>query len=169
MIKNNDIIKTEDGEIFYFPKFNEDVRNMISNIFSPRVNSASRSIMELASKLPYNYSIKKIRKDKDTPWTVQHILEIPVAGYEKNEIKVNFKNNILTVSFEPKEEVFEETPNEENIAIKTGITHSSFKMQWAIKNITPDCVESCRINKGILTIKINEKTPIDDSTEIPIA
>lgn len=33
MIKNNDIIKTEDGEIFYFPKFNEDVRNMISNIF----------------------------------------------------------------------------------------------------------------------------------------
>ena len=85
------------------------------------------------------YNIRKIDKDK-------YQLEMALAGFLKDDIEVEVKENTLTVSVKPsnkKEESF----------VHRGIAQRAFKRQWTL--IEHLEVKNAQFKDGILIIDMN--------------
>jgi molecular chaperone IbpA len=108
------------------------------NIFD-RLSSLSQ--FEIPNYPPYN--IRKIDKDK-------YQLEMALAGFSKDDIEVEVKENILTVSVKPsnkKEESF----------VHRGIAQRAFKRQWTL--IEHLEVKDAQFKDGVLIIDMKLNLP----------
>jgi len=108
------------------------------NIFD-RLSSLSQ--FEIPNYPPYN--IRKIDKDK-------YQLEMALAGFSKDDIEVEVKENILTVSVKPsnkKEESF----------VHRGIAQRAFKREWTL--IEHLEVKDARFKDGVLIIDMKLNLP----------
>lgn len=124
--------------------------------------------------LPYSYYVEQNETD-EKPGPLKHVFKIACAGYAKENIKVNRKENVLNVEFEQPENLTEtgEIENEDGsktvrIVKHCGLTAKSGRISWFIKNFANAEVKSCAVKNGILTIIIEEKAPVDDSETIEI-
>ena len=89
------------------------------------------------------YNIRKIDKDK-------YQLEMALAGFSKDDIEVEVKENTLTVSVKPsnkKEESF----------VHRGIAQRAFKRQWTL--IEHLEVKNAQFKDGILIIDMKLNLP----------
>jgi len=108
------------------------------NIFD-RLSSLSQ--FEIPNYPPYN--IRKIDKDK-------YQLEMALAGFSKDDIEVEVKENTLTVSVKPsnkKEESF----------VHRGIAQRAFKRQWTL--IEHLEVKDAQFKDGVLIIDMKLNLP----------
>ena len=108
------------------------------NIFD-RLSSLSQ--FEIPNYPPYN--IRKIDKDK-------YQLEMALAGFSKDDIEVEVKENILTVSVKPsnkKEESF----------VHRGIAQRAFKREWTL--IEHLEVKDAQFKDGVLIIDMKLNLP----------
>jgi molecular chaperone IbpA len=108
------------------------------NIFD-RLSSLSQ--FEIPNYPPYN--IRKIDKDK-------YQLEMALAGFSKDDIEVEVKENTLTVSVKPsnkKEESF----------VHRGIAQRAFKREWTL--IEHLEVKDAQFKDGVLIIDMKLNLP----------
>lgn len=128
------------------------------------------------SFLPYSYFVEQtVSADEQHTSPLKHVFKIACAGYAKENIKVNRKDNVLNVIFEQPDNVTEtgDITNEDGsktirIVKHSGLTAKSGKISWFIKNLSNADVKSCAVKNGILTIIVEEREPVDNSINIEI-
>lgn len=92
-----------------------------------------------------NYPPYNLQKTEDS-----YILEIAVAGFNRDEIEVNQKDNVLSVSGK------KETDSEAKFVHK-GIAFRNFNQQFKLHQ---NCVvDSVKMENGILTVNIDIVVP----------
>lgn len=124
--------------------------------------------------LPYCYYVETIEKpDKETE--LYHVFNIACAGYAKENIKVSKKDNVLSVSFETPETKITtgESTLDDGTKIIRNVVHNALsgksgKISWMIKGLQHSEVPECRINNGVLTLRVKMKAPVDNSETIEI-
>ena len=119
--------------------------------------------------LPYDYVIERQKKSDDET-EVTHVFRIACAGFSKENIEVSKKANLLTIEFKnnKSEESNELVEGLTKSVVHNGLTSKSGKISWAHKCLGEATIEKCKIEDGILTIRIKENPPKDDSTKIQI-
>lgn len=113
------------------------------------------------TQYPYDYYIDKSKKD-----IYEHVFMIPVAGYFKDEIHVNVKNNCLKVELLPTCPFKQKDDIE---WVHTGIKKGKVMFEWYVKGITPEKTVT-KLNNGMLTITltVHVKTTDDGYKEVEI-
>lgn len=126
------------------------------------------------SFLPYCYYVETVEKADKEP-ELYHVFNIACAGYAKENIKVSKKENVLSVSFETPETKIAsgKTTLDDGTAITRNVVHNglsgkSGKISWMIKGLQHSEVPECRINNGVLTLRVKMKEPVDNSETIEI-
>ena len=71
---------------------------------------------------------------------------IAAIGLDKKDIKVNVKDNVLTVSYDKEKD--------DTKYIQRGITKKSFKQEWKIGDSLDAMKLEASLDKGLLTIRI---------------
>lgn len=124
----------------------------------------SRSIM------PYNYfyEITNNTSENGTEKTVTQVFQIACAGYDKSNIKIQAKDNVLSVEFNKEENKEDsEDSNKKVYVVRKLLKDCSGKMKWLIKNLSAAEIDSSFIN-GVLEIRIKEKPIVDNVKTIEI-
>lgn len=118
--------------------------------------------------LPYNYTIEKTKNKATGEETTTHIFEIACAGFSKEDIKVTKKHNVLSVEFSKPTKEETEDPDMETVFVQNlhvGLTSKTGKLQWAHKSFVNAEIMVCKIENGVLLLKIKEK-PDEASVEM---
>jgi|TARA_R100001463_G_scaffold136117_1_gene200753 molecular chaperone IbpA len=89
------------------------------------------------------YNIKKIDKDK-------YQLEMALAGFSKDDIEVEVKENTLTISVKPSDK-------KEESFVHRGIAQRAFKRQWTL--IEHLEVKNAHFKDGVLIIDMKLNLP----------
>ena len=93
-----------------------------------------------------------------------YVLEVEMPGINKENIKLNVENGILTVSVEHNEEVNEESKNYIRRERKTG----SYSRCFNVEGVEPKDIKA-KYDKGLLTLEIPKSDkPVDNSYSVDI-
>ena len=135
---------------------------------------------ETSNVYPYDYYIDteyqttSSKDGEDKVNKVTHVFEIPVAGFEKDEIKVSTVLNKLRVTLgnidktktdnsSDNKRIIDDSSNDEithvRYFVKKSIKRNFVELQWHIKGLEPKNVWS-GIRNGLLTIMV--QIPIED-------
>ena len=102
---------------------------------------SSLSQYEIPNYPPYN--IKKVGKDK-------YQLDMALAGFSKDDVKVEIKENILTVSASSSDK-------EDDSFVHKGIAKRAFKRQWTLAEHLE--VGDAKLKDGVLTVDMKLNLP----------
>ena len=91
-----------------------------------------------------HYNIKKL---DDNKW----IIELALAGFSKDDIEIEVKDNVMTINGELKEE--------NNEFVYKGISSRKFSKSFTLAEFT-EC-ESAKMENGILSIILEKNIPED--------
>jgi len=91
-----------------------------------------------------HYNIKKL---DDNKW----IIELALAGFSKDDIEIEVKDNVMTINGELKEE--------NNEYVYKGISSRKFSKSFTLAEFT-EC-ESAKMENGILSIVLEKNIPED--------
>jgi len=91
-----------------------------------------------------HYNIKKL---DDNKW----IIELALAGFSKDDIEIEVKDNVMTINGELKEE--------NNEFVYKGISSRKFSKSFTLAEFT-EC-ESAQMENGILSITLEKNIPED--------
>ena len=91
-----------------------------------------------------HYNIKKL---DDNKWSI----ELALAGFSKDDIEIEVKDNVMTINGELKEE--------SNEYVYKGISSRKFSKSFTLAEFT-EC-ESAKMEKGILSIILEKNIPED--------
>ena len=94
------------------------------------------------------YNIRKAGKDK-------YAIEVAVAGFNKNDVEVEYEDNLLTVKTKKIDKAVEKDMDGE--IIHRGISQRSFSRSFTIADDIK--VEGAEIKDGLLTIKCEKIVP----------
>ena len=94
------------------------------------------------------YNIRKAGKDK-------YAIELAVAGFNKNDVEVEYEDNLLTVKTKKVDKAVEKDMDGE--IIHRGISQRSFSRSFTIADDIK--VEGAEIKDGLLTIKCEKIVP----------
>ena len=94
------------------------------------------------------YNIRKAGKDK-------YAIEVAVAGFNKNDVEVEYEDNLLTVKTKKVDKAVEKDMDGE--IIHRGISQRSFSRSFTIADDIK--VEGAKIKDGLLTIKCEKIVP----------
>ena len=93
-----------------------------------------------------------------------YLITVALAGYDADDIAVSVDNSVLTIQSNGVENP---ALQHHESMIHQGIATRSFDLQFAIgENIK---VESSKMIKGMLSIRLNYVPPADTTTRIPIS
>lgn len=87
-----------------------------------------------------------------------YILEISAPGRNKEDFKVNLEKDLLTVTYEKKEE----KKSEENKTIRREFQHSSFKRSFSLDEKIDAANIHARYENGILSIELPKKPEVQE-------
>ena len=93
------------------------------------------------------YNIRKTDKDK-------YAIELAVAGFNKDDVEVEFEDNLLTVKTKKVNKTVEKNGNE---IIHKGISQRSFSKSFTIADDVK--VNSAELKDGLLTISCEKIVP----------
>ena len=102
---------------------------------------SSLSQYEIQNYPPYN--IKKVGKDK-------YQLDMALAGFSKDDVKVEVKENTLTVSASSSDK-------EDDSFVHKGIAKRAFKRQWTLAEHLE--VGDAKLKDGVLTVDMKLNLP----------
>ena len=102
--------------------------------------------MEQSNYQPYN--IRKAGKDK-------YAIEVAVAGFNKDDVEVEYEDNLLTVKTKKVDKAVEKDMDGE--IIHRGISQRSFSRSFTIADDIK--VEGAEIKDGLLSIKCEKIVP----------
>ena len=102
---------------------------------------SSLSQYEIPNYPPYN--IKKVDKDK-------YQLDMALAGFSKDDVKVEIKENTLTVSASSSDK-------EDDSFVHKGIAKRAFKRQWTLAEHLE--VGDAKLKDGVLTVDMKLNLP----------
>jgi molecular chaperone IbpA len=91
-----------------------------------------------------HYNIKKL---DDNKWSI----ELALAGFSKDDIEIEVKDNVMTINGELKEE--------NNEFVYKGISSRKFSKSFTLAEFT-EC-ESAQMENGILSITLEKNIPED--------
>ena len=155
--RNNNTFNTMIDNLFaptsMFEKAFDDMFN--NEFFKPTRWAKESSI--------YPMNVVNVKKDGKT---VAKRLEYALAGFEKNEIKLSLKNDILTIEAEHKQEADENETTEYN-----GISYKKMTLSYSLMDNADQDKITSKFNNGLLSITIplkKEEEPVDDSKYIDI-
>ena len=94
------------------------------------------------------YNIRKAGKDK-------YAIEVAVAGFNKNDVEVEYEDNLLTVKTKKVDKAVEKDMDGE--IIHRGISQRSFSRSFTIADDIK--VEGAEIKNGLLTINCEKIVP----------
>ena len=94
------------------------------------------------------YNIRKAGKDK-------YAIEVAVAGFNKNDVEVEYEDNLLTVKTKKVDKAVEKDMDGE--VIHRGISQRSFSRSFTIADDIK--VEGAEIKDGLLTINCEKIVP----------
>jgi len=91
-------------------------------------------------------------------------LQVVAPGLKKEEFKINVEKNILTVSYDHKEESNEQAPK----SLRTEYRHRSFKRSFTLNDKADASLITAQYTDGILTVSIpkkeNQEQPVQTIT-----
>jgi len=85
-----------------------------------------------------------------------YVFEVEVPGVEKDQIKIDYKNNYLTIGIVREDEINEETKNYIRRERRSGSLHRTFK----VGNLQREAIDA-KLENGLLSISI----PKDEQNE----
>ena len=106
-----------------------------------QLSSMSKYVNDIPNYPPYN--IKKVGKDK-------YQLDMALAGFSKDDVKVEIKENILTVSANSSDK-------EDDSFVHKGIAKRAFKRQWTLAEHLE--VQDAKLKDGVLTVDMKLNLP----------
>jgi molecular chaperone IbpA len=127
----------------------EYTNQLVPNIYEPFFVGFDRIFDEL-SKVPMmkniNYPPYNIRKVDD----LNYVIEIAVAGFDKNEIDINLEDSLLVVTGTKSSEDTMEY-------LHKGISNRDFKREYKLADTVE--VQEANMKDGILTIMLKNHIP----------
>ena len=106
-----------------------------------QLSSMSKYVNDIPNYPPYN--IKKVGKDK-------YQLDMALAGFSKDDVKVEVKENTLTVSASSSDK-------EDDSFVHKGIAKRAFKRQWTLAEHLE--VKDAQLKDGVLTVDMKLNLP----------
>jgi molecular chaperone IbpA len=106
-----------------------------------QLSSMSKYVNDIPNYPPYN--IKKVGKDK-------YQLDMALAGFTKEDVKVETGDNVLTISASSSEK-------EDDSFVHKGIAKRAFKRQWTLAEHLE--VQDAKLKDGVLTVDMKLNLP----------
>ena len=106
-----------------------------------QLSSMSKYVNDIPNYPPYN--IKKVGKDK-------YQLDMALAGFSKDDVKVEVKENTLTVSASSSDK-------EDDSYVHKGIAKRAFKRHWTLVEHLE--VQDAKLKDGVLTVDMKLNLP----------
>ena len=106
-----------------------------------QLSSMSKYVNDIPNYPPYN--IKKVGKDK-------YQLDMALAGFSKVDVKVEVKENTLTVSASSSDK-------EDDSYVHKGIAKRAFKRHWTLVEHLE--VQDAKLKDGVLTVDMKLNLP----------
>ena len=106
-----------------------------------QLSSMSKYVNDIPNYPPYN--IKKVGKDK-------YQLDMALAGFSKDDVKVEVNDNTLTVSASSSDK-------EDDSYVHKGIAKRAFKRQWTLVEHLE--VQDAKLMDGVLTVDMKLNLP----------
>tara|TARA_Y100000034_G_C6590491_1_gene256502 strand:+ start:105 stop:530 length:426 start_codon:yes stop_codon:yes gene_type:complete len=106
-----------------------------------QLSSMSKYVNDIPNYPPYN--IKKVGKDK-------YQLDMALAGFSKDDVKVEVKENTLTVSASSSDK-------EDDSYVHKGIAKRAFKRSWTLVEHLE--VQDAKLKDGVLTVDMKLNLP----------
>ena len=117
------------------------------NMFDQFESLLSDGVLSTQSNYP-PYNIRKAGKDK-------YAIEVAVAGFNKDDVEVEYEDNLLTVKTKKVDKAVEKDMDGE--IIHRGISQRSFSRSFTIADDIK--VEGAEIKDGLLTINCEKIVP----------
>ena len=114
-------------------------------------------MLESTERYNSNYPPYNINKLSDTDYKI----EIALAGYSKNDIELEFKENTLTVRNKAKEKVINENGNG---VIHKGISTRQFERSFTISEDIK--VKNAELKNGLLNIDLERIVPEEKKSRL---
>ena len=108
-----------------------------------QLSSMSKYVNDIPNYPPYN--IKKVGKDK-------YQLDMALAGFSKDDVKVEVNDNTLTVSASSSDK-------EDDSYVHKGIAKRAFKRQWTLVEHLE--VQDAKLKDGVLTVDMKLNLPYE--------
>ena len=121
-------------------KFNKDVWNHTDRMFGDTFDSIFDSWSKVQS-FPF-YNVVKYGKG-------EYGIELGLAGFNKNNVKVEYKDGVLTVSGQ--------VDDKEKEYIEKGLAARKFFKQFSLRNDV--VVDDATMEDGVLTVKLGVNEP----------
>jgi len=139
---------------FQFPKELYNVTVGFDRMF----DSLLRDWGEVHNSMNTNFPPYNLRKDGD----LKYVIELAVAGFSKDDIKVHLEDGVLTV-----ESTDSKTDDDDREYVHQGIAKRSFKRSWTLSDDIE--VKHADLIDGMLTIELEKIFPEGkEPREIPI-
>ena len=106
-----------------------------------QLSSMSKYVNDIPNYPPYN--IKKVGKDK-------YQLDMALAGFSKDDVKVEVNDNTLTVSASSSDK-------EDDSYVHKGIAKRAFKRSWTLVEHLE--VQDAKLKDGVLTVDMKLNLP----------
>jgi len=106
-----------------------------------QLSSMSKYVNDIPNYPPYN--IKKVGKDK-------YQLDMALAGFSKDDVKVEVNDNTLTVSASSSDK-------EDDSYVHKGIAKRAFKRHWTLVEHLE--VQDAKLKDGVLTVDMKLNLP----------
>ena len=130
------------------PNGNVAFNNLLSDLF-PQTPSLYQQ--DLRQAVPVN-----IRENEK-----QYLLDVVAPGLLKEDFKISLDNNVLTVSFEKKDE----TVNEGEKQLRTEYKFQSFKRSFTLdEKVNAEGISAQYVN-GVLTLNLPKKEDVKPATK----
>ena len=111
------------------------------------------SDMERISNHSTNFPPYNVIKSSDD----SYLIELAVAGFNKEELHIEFKDSILTVTGD-------NTTRQELEFVHKGISERNFKRSWTLGDHVK--VKSANVVNGLLVISLEREIPEEEKPEI---
>lgn len=109
--------------------------------------------MERISNINDNFPPYNVIKSSDD----SYLIELAVAGFNKEEINIEFKDSILTVTGD-------NTARQELEFVHKGISERSFKRAWTLGEHVK--VKSATVVNGLLVISLEREIPEEEKPQV---
>ena len=109
--------------------------------------------MERISNHSTNFPPYNVIKSSDD----SYLIELAVAGFNKEELHIEFKDSILTVTGD-------NTTRQELEFVHKGISERNFKRSWTLGDHVK--VKSANVVNGLLVISLEREIPEEEKPEI---
>lgn len=116
-------------------------------------------------KMKTNYPMNIIQNLKDGK-VINYRLEFAFAGFHKDEISVEVRENIMKISAEKKEEILEE--GQEEIYLRQGLSYKDFEVSYQLMDEIDKEKIKVYFEDGILSIILSIKQEEEKSYKIEI-